>query len=317
MKCSAFCGGIFEFEIGFRKFALHRSLMSRVSPALCALMKNGMRELQERIASISDVDEATFARFAEFIYTGDFNAPPLVRSQEALETVPNNETNNDKDNTHAPDIQEAPPEPEPPLDVPAEPVELDPWEGSYMSKKDKKKRKQKESAMVIRHERLTSKLPQPDLDVAVILPLPTSSTVDHQDGTEQNDYTAVFFCHAKLYVLAETYGVEQLKKLSSDRLNKSFIHYEQSLEPSANIPGLLRYVFENTPERRSWCMEEQSGQELDESRTDTLQDICVRFAANNTETLMLSPAFRSLLRDGGSFVEMYFESVAERLAWLR
>lgn len=92
-----------------------------------------MRESQERVASISDVDEATFARFAEFVYTGDFNTPQPVRSHEALEAIQSSETNNDKDNIHAPDVQEAPPEPEsepePPFDAPAEAVELEPWEG--------------------------------------------------------------------------------------------------------------------------------------------------------------------------------------------
>lgn len=284
-----------------------------------------MRESQERFASIPDVDEATFARFAEYMYTGDYNTPQPVRSQEALETAQGFETNNGKDNMHAPDVQEAPaepePEPEPAYDVPQpleEPIETDPWEGYHpLSTKDKKRRKQRESAMAVRDSPPSSKLPGLNLDVAVVSPLPSSSLMKRHDNTDRNDYTAVFFCHAKLYVLAEKYGVEHLKKLSSDGLNKSFIHYEQSPKSSADIPGLLRYVFEHTPERQTWCRGEQTSQILGDSRPDLLQDICVRFAANNTETLVLSPAFHSLLRDGGLFVGMYFENVAQRLLRLR
>jgi hypothetical protein len=139
---------MFEFEISFRRFALHKSLVSRISPPLTALMENGMRESQERLASIPDVDEATFARFAEFMYTGDYNTPQPVRRQEALKSVQGLEMNDSKDNMHAMDCQEAPaepePEPEPACDVPRaseEYVESDPWGGLALSTKDKKRKK--------------------------------------------------------------------------------------------------------------------------------------------------------------------------------
>jgi hypothetical protein len=287
-------------------------------------MENGMRESQERLASIPDVDEATFARFAEFVYTGDYNTPQPVRRQEVLKRVQGSETNDNRDNMHEVGYQKAPtepePEPEPTYDAPQaseEYIESDPWGGFALSTKDKKRRKQRESAIAVIDKRPSSKLPGLNLDVAIESPLPTSSSIRYHDSTDRNDYTGVFFCHAKLYVLAEKHGIGRLKKLSSDRLNKSFIHYEQAPEPSADIPGLLRYVFEHTPERQTWHMGEQTTHSPSDLRTDTLQNICVRFAANNTETLVLSPAFHSLLRDGGSFVGMYFESVTGRLAQLR
>lgn len=301
---------MFEFEIGSRKFALHKSLVSRLSPALSALMENGMRESQDRFASIPDVDEATFARFAEYLYTGDYNTLQPVRSQETLETIRGFETANCEDNIHALEAREAPAEPEPaPLYE-----ESDSWGALKLSAKDKKRRRERECAIAIRHNRSSSKLPGLVLDVSVVPPFPTSSLIGRHDNTDQTDYTAVFFCHAKLYVLAEKYGVEHLKKLSSDRLSKSFIHYEHATKPSANIPGLLRYVFNHTPERQGSDIEGQTSEGLTDSRTDILQDICVRFAANNTDALVLSPAFHRLLRDGGSFVEMYIDYVARRLA---
>jgi hypothetical protein len=77
--------------------------------------------------------------------------------------------------------------------------------------------------MAVRYNRPSSKLPGLDLDVAIVPPLPTSSSIRRHDNTDRNDYSAVFFCHAKLYVLAEKYGVENLKKLSSvtERLARS------------------------------------------------------------------------------------------------
>lgn len=317
MICRAFCAGIFEFEVGSQTFAVHKSLVSRTSSTLSALVKNGMRESQERSASIPDVDEATFARFVEFMYNGDYNAAKLLRNQQSLGSIQDIKVDTQEDGSY---VREAAVELEPdlPLDAPPvteEPADLDGWGGFGMSRKDKKKAKKSTSAVSIRHS--TPKLPQLDLDAFLVPPLPTSSLIDQHDSADQNDYTAVFFCHAKLYVLAEKYGIEHLKRLSSDRLNKSFVHYQDAPDPSADIPGLLRYVFEHTPERQECYTGSASGQSLRDSSIDTLQELCVRFAANNTETLVLSPAFHLLLRDGGSFVAMYVECIAKRLTWVQ
>ena len=83
MICRAFCARTFESEVGSQKFAVHKSLveLSRTSPTLSALFKNGMRESQPRSASIPDVDEATFARFVEFMFTSDYSAAKLMQNQ--------------------------------------------------------------------------------------------------------------------------------------------------------------------------------------------------------------------------------------------
>jgi hypothetical protein len=314
VRYRAFCAGFFEFEVGFQRFAVHKSLVTRISLTLSALVKNGMRDSSEKLASRPDVDEATFARFVEFMYTGDYNAAKLLRNQEALRGNQNAETDLGKEGSSAQEVVVGL-EPNPPFGAPPateEPADFDEWGGFGMSKKDKKRLKQRDSAMSIRPDRPTPKLPQLDLDVAVVSPLPTSSLLDHHDSADGSDYTALFFCHAKLYVLAEKYGVEHLKKLCSDRLNRSFVHYEHTPSPSADIPGLLRYVFKHTSERHGWCIEGQTCQSL---QMDTLQELCVRFAANNTETLVLLPSFHQLLHDGGSFVGMYVDCVAKRLTW--
>jgi hypothetical protein len=78
VRYRSFCAGFFEFEVGFQQFAVHKSLVLIMLPALSAHAKDCMRESQERPASIPDVDEATFARFVEFMYAGDYNAAKLL-----------------------------------------------------------------------------------------------------------------------------------------------------------------------------------------------------------------------------------------------
>jgi hypothetical protein len=92
-------------------------------------------------------------------------------------------------------------EPELPSDAPLateEPADFDEWGGFGMTKKDKKRIKQRDPAMAVRHDRSTMNLPQLGLDVAVMSPLPTSSLIDHHGSADRNEYTAVLFCHAKL-----------------------------------------------------------------------------------------------------------------------
>lgn len=167
-----------------------------------------------------------------------------------------------------------------------------------MSTKDKKRRRERECAIATRHNRSSSKLPGLVLDMSVVPPFPTSSLIGRHDNTDQTDYTAVFFFHVKLYVLAEQYGVEHLRKLLSDRLSKSFIHYEHATKPSADIPGLLRYVSNHTPERQGGGIEGQTSERLTDSRADILHDICVPFCCQRMHLYSHQP-FNAFCATGG------------------
>lgn len=71
---SIFTGGTFDLSIGSESFTVHKVLVERTSQPLAAMMNIGMRESQSRQAAMEGVDETTFARFVEFLYTGDYNA---------------------------------------------------------------------------------------------------------------------------------------------------------------------------------------------------------------------------------------------------
>lgn len=77
---------------------------------------------------------------------------------------------------------------------------------------------------------------------------PTSTSIfsprKNNEGCE--DYTGVFLCHAKLYVVADTYDIPALKQLSLHRLHATLKEF--TLYPSRmnDIAALAKYVFENT-----------------------------------------------------------------------
>lgn len=288
-------------------------------PHLHFLLSWRTRESIERVAKIPDVDEETFARFVEFLYTGDYNSPSPAPVHEV--STGKQGSDNDEHQTsitaktlpHAhddsmelymdtsPELVPEVPEPEP-----------DRW-GFATTRKDRKKQKQSAVIPGSPLDQKHSKLPDPDISAILACPLPTSSKI-RRNIVGRNDYAALFVCHAQLYILGDKYDVRPLKVLASERLSRSFRHYERAELPSADFPNLVRYVFEHTPERVTCEVERRPGQGRHTPSEDILQQICVHFAANNFESLILSSGFNHLLREGELFVEMFFAQVAERFA---
>lgn len=97
-------------------------------------------------------------------------------------------------------------------------------------------------------------------------------------------------------------------------MDRSFRHYERAETPAADLLNLVRYVVEHIPERTTSDVEEKFCQKVHPPSEDTLQQICMHFATNNFESLILSSGFCHLLRKGGLFVEMIFAHVAGRFA---
>lgn len=60
------------------------------------------------------------------------------------------------------------------------------------------------------------------------------------------DYTEVFLCHARLYVFAEKYDIEPLRKLSKQKIHQTLIGFHLYTERVGDIVVLLRYVYANT-----------------------------------------------------------------------
>ncbi|KAK7937627.1 uncharacterized protein PG986_014495 [Apiospora aurea] len=55
-----------------REFTVHQSAFTRVSERFNTLFHGDFKEARERLARLEDVDEHTFARFCEFVYTGNY-----------------------------------------------------------------------------------------------------------------------------------------------------------------------------------------------------------------------------------------------------
>ncbi|KAM3552533.1 hypothetical protein MY1884_007153 [Beauveria asiatica] len=67
----------FKFVVGpeGQEFTVHSALVAEQSKPLHAVITNGMKESLEGIVRWPHVDVATFKRFSEYLYTGDFMSP--------------------------------------------------------------------------------------------------------------------------------------------------------------------------------------------------------------------------------------------------
>lgn len=64
---------------------IHEELVARFSKPLKAMIHGKMKEALLGIATLEEVDEATFGRFVEFIYTGDYNPATAVKVVKLVE----------------------------------------------------------------------------------------------------------------------------------------------------------------------------------------------------------------------------------------
>ncbi|KAF4963668.1 hypothetical protein FSARC_8312 [Fusarium sarcochroum] len=108
-------------------------------------------------------------------------------------------------------------------------------------------------------------------------------------------YLPVFLSHARLYVLADKYGVENLRILSLCRLHRllqDFILFRQRIP---DIVALAQEIFANTVER------------------DDAREVIVKYFACFIEDIRDSPELADLLRRGGDFPAALIERMAMRL----
>ncbi|KAK0386910.1 hypothetical protein NLU13_5223 [Sarocladium strictum] len=62
-----------------KEFTIHCGSLKGLSQYFCALVEGQIREASEGVVKWPHVDNDTFSRFAEFVYTGEYNNPQIYR----------------------------------------------------------------------------------------------------------------------------------------------------------------------------------------------------------------------------------------------
>lgn len=248
---------------------IHTTLVAEQSSTLRALVSGDMIEAKSGTAVWEDVEEETFAQFAQFVYTGDY--PPSCRLIE----------------TSSEDSPIEQPKAEPLQDVsalsfadePEEPMELlyeVTKEDSNPNKTKKKTSRQPISRN--RFQNLTYEVPS--------LSKLTEECKICTNQSSADDYTPVFLGHARLYVLAEKWGIEPLKSLVLHKLHATLLEYTPYEARYGDVVELIRYTYENTP-----CRKSMSG----------LRELVTKYVAHEIRQIAESEPCLSLVEDNGSF----------------
>jgi hypothetical protein len=178
-----------------------------------------MREAKEKRVEWPDIDEKTFVRFAQWVYSGTYvtEEPHILLDSSLIQTpaLPSA--------TNAQPEGKAPEKPLYSLASTCGPL------GSMRTLPDRGK--------LIKKFLDESGIAYPSSGAAF-------SPRENKEGCE--DYTGVFLCHAKLYVMADKYDIPSLKQLSLHRLHATLKEFNLYPSRMNDIATLTKYVFENT-----------------------------------------------------------------------
>lgn len=195
-----------------KEMMMHTVLVAEQSRALRSLVNGPMKEAQNNTVIWKDINEQTFALFAEFVYTGRYTLPIMEENQVTGSGVKS-----------------------PPL-----------TDRIITEKQEQSSKKRKASSLEVVPKSKRTKYESP----AVSAPPLTPKHLLHRatDESPSNDATLV---HARLYVLADKYGITELKRFAYEKLCDAL--YEPCTYRETDyreLMVLIRYVFENTPCRQ-------------------------------------------------------------------
>lgn len=202
----------FSFIVEGKPLYAHAALVSSCSEPFSRMIKGHLSEAQQGFAVLDDVDESTFMGFIRWIYSKDYPA-----REHYVEPEDGGENRNEAAAT----------------------TSNDDWGWGGWGKKDKKKKKKTEPAVrgylresFVSEQRNTEK--------------PFTIAPARANKGPEEDYTEVFLGHARMYIFAEKYDIQPLKKLALQKLQHQLAIHTLYIERVGDIFTLLRYVYANT-----------------------------------------------------------------------
>lgn len=258
---------------------IHTALIVEQSPALRSLVTGPMEEAQNHTVIWDDVDEDTFTRFAQFVYTGDYIPAPHI-----FVPTPVKESENEVESKN--DIVEIIEEPEQSaagsLDAfegPTIAADFDSYETVGFAKRDKKKREKKSSRRLGFN---TLVYPTPSYSANIL-----SMCESRPNMSAEEDYTPVLVGHARLYVFADRYGIGALKALVLNKLHFTLCNFTPYQVRYGDVLELVSYTYDNT---------------VAGIRSGDLRDLVLRYlVCESAKRILRSKQCLSLIEDGGPF----------------
>lgn len=272
-----------------------------------------MKEATSGCTVWEDVDEDTFVRFGQYLYTGNYEgSSPLVTGLLEFFRLDSGEFSKiPKPAAHTaviPDTDEpAHAEPEP------EKGEADYW--AYAATSSKKSKKSKIRLVDLQGD-LDKRFVRPAEEEAAPAPLPPSSPQTMKTawddfktkrsyecgvaGTHycpvnedrQTEYMDVFLSHARVHMLADYYNIQALAQLALHKLHRTLCRFTLHEERIGDVVALLRYCYE-------------------EDERPLLRELVSAFAACHAKRLWKSIEFQELFAAHGELSRAVMGSIMD------
>ena len=256
---------------------VHAALISDCSEPLDRMINGQMSEAQQGFALLEDVDEGTFVRFIRWAYSKDYPAAEYILAEAGDETSAQASKSETSKETVV--VVEDPD---------------DAW-GSFATKKDKKKKKHSSSSKGGLRESFIS---QYDASWGTfstfLLPAPRGNK------SPLEDYTEVFLGHARIYVFAEKYDIQSLKKLALDKLQHTLSIFTLYPERVGDITALLKYIYANTAETVDG--------------TDDIRTMLAHYIGTEMEVLIKDGEIKDLMLEDGEMLGDFLKMFALRVS---
>lgn len=209
---------MFKFLVGEKHIPMiiHTALVAEQSPALESLVNGSMQEATSGTVIWEDVEEETFGRFAQFVYTWDYDTP----SHTTME-----------DHSQLRTFDKAEEELKGSWDLPDHSIP----KPFIKSKK------------TLKFSELSYQGPT----------WPEPFNIRRQPRKSESpkeDYLPVFLAHARLYGLAENYGIKALKAKVLQKLHLTLRHFNIYKACIRGVVDLIRYAYAKNPSLQ--CMDQ-------------------------------------------------------------
>ncbi|KAI1638676.1 hypothetical protein F4809DRAFT_240424 [Biscogniauxia mediterranea] len=248
-----------------KEFMIHADLLSNLSKPLGALVNNQMKESNTGVAEWPEVEEETFVRFCQFAYTGGYDEPIPEMLPKAKDEPREKVSGPSYDAKKAEDIF-----------VTGPGYKIDDFFSDSLaySKKTKKSRETTPPPRARNSDRTWSQFKS--LSYAV----PAKPNEDPKPPPVP--LSEVLLSHARLYVLADYYDIQNLMTLSLQKLHRLLASADPGTSWADAVVKLVAYSYPNTADHG-----------------DELRTLLTKYIACKIELLWDKPGFRDLLAGYG------------------
>ena len=232
---------MFIFNVDPEKvpIVVHSIAISRLSRILNTLVNGFMIEAQTRLVTLDDVQEDTFTLFCQFAYTGDYETSSCdILQKESIEGSEVAAISNafvTISVVWAKPVSDTKPS-----------ASLDESQFDLGNEFEKSSKKSKKTKKVLLRESFNHR----EYSSTISEQMYVNYSI-HANGGPEKDFTRVFLGHARLYVLAEKYGVEHLKKLVLHKIHKTLVSFTLHETRIDDVIELAQYIYstKNIPDQ--------------------------------------------------------------------